>query len=101
VSKDGRRQDGSDSEVGDLLVALRHKLRRQILQVMADDRAISPKELHKRLAQPLANVSYHVRVLEEHNAITLVRAEPVRGSLQHFYRLSLSAEWALEVLGLQ
>jgi len=83
-----------------LLRALRHPLRRRILREMADGKAASPRGLSNRLRQPLSNVSYHVRVLAECRAITLVRTRPARGSVQHFYRSTVKAPWALQVLGL-
>jgi hypothetical protein len=49
---------------------------------------------------PLVSVSYHVRVLAECEAITLVRTQPVRGSMQHFYRFAIEAEWVHGALGL-
>jgi DNA-binding transcriptional ArsR family regulator len=101
MAKNRREPGAGDSEAGDLLIALSHELRREILQSMADGEAISPKGLSKRLAQPLSNVSYHVRILDRRSAIALVRTEPARGSVKHFYRLSLNAEWALKVLGIE
>jgi DNA-binding transcriptional ArsR family regulator len=84
----------------DLLVALRHPLRRRILQEMADGEATSPRELSNTLQQPLSNVSYHVRVLAECAVVVLVKTEPVRGSVQHYYRSTVDAPWARQVLGL-
>jgi len=85
----------------DLLVALRHPLRREILREMAiSGEAISPREVATILDQPLSNVSYHVRVLAECAAIALVRTKAVRGSMQHFYCIELEAPWARQVLGL-
>jgi DNA-binding transcriptional ArsR family regulator len=83
----------------DLLIALRHPLRRLILREMADGKAISPLELSNRLRQPLSNVSYHVRVLAKCAAVTLVDTRPTRGSVQHFYRSAVTAPWAQQVLG--
>ncbi len=88
------------SDDNDLLVALRHPLRRDILRAMEDEEAISPREIAATLRQPLSNVSYHVRVLAECAAVALVDTKPVRGSMQHFYRASIEAPWALEVLGM-
>ena len=84
----------------DLLTALGHPLRREILRAMADGKAVSPRELSDVLGQPLSNVSYHVRVLVQSGAVTLVRTRPTRGSIQHFYRNAVQAPWAREVLGL-
>ena len=83
-----------------LLRALRHPLRRRILGAMADGKAASPRGLSSRLRRPLSDVSYHVRVLAECHAITLVETRPARGSVQHFYRSTVKAPWALQVLGL-
>ena len=89
-----------DPDHSDLLVALRHPLRRQILRTMADGKAISPRELSNSLRKPLSNVSYHVRVLADCAAVTLVETKPSRGSVQHFYRSAVKAPWARQVLGL-
>ena len=88
------------SDDNNLLAALRHPLRREILRLMAAEEAISPRQLSQLLEQPLSNVSYHVRVLADCNAVTLVHTIPVRGSMQHFYRSAVDAPWAREILGL-
>jgi DNA-binding transcriptional ArsR family regulator len=88
------------SDDNDLLVALRHPVRRDILRVMVGEKAISPRQIASALHQPLSNVSYHVRVLADCAAVTLVGTKPVRGSMQHFYRASVEAPWARQVLGL-
>jgi DNA-binding transcriptional ArsR family regulator len=88
------------SDTNDLLAALRHPLRRRILQAMQDGDPISPRELATNLAQPLSNVSYHVRVLVGCGVLELVRTRQVRGSMQHFYRAKVEADWARFVLGL-
>jgi DNA-binding transcriptional ArsR family regulator len=89
------------SDDNDLLVALRHPLRRAILREMAGEDAISPREIASALEQPLSNVSYHVRVLADCAAVSLVGTKPVRGSMQHFYRTAIKAPWARQVLGLR
>jgi DNA-binding transcriptional ArsR family regulator len=83
-----------------LLRALRHPLRRRILRRLADGENASPRELSAALDQSLSNVSYHVRVLVDCAAVTLVNARPARGSVEHFYRSTVDAPWALQVLGL-
>jgi DNA-binding transcriptional ArsR family regulator len=88
------------SDDNDLLIALRHPLRREILREMAGEEAISPREIAAALHQPLSNVSYHVRVLADCAAVTLVNTQPVRGSIQHFYCTAIEAPWARQVLGL-
>jgi DNA-binding transcriptional ArsR family regulator len=64
---------------------LSHALRGQCWYALAE-RTMSPKELAGELGAPLSDVSYHVRVLRELNAIELVRTEPVRGAVAHYYR---------------
>lgn len=88
------------SDDNDLLVALRHPLRRRILRTMAGEEVISPRDLAIALQQPLSKVSYHVRVLADCAAVTLVNTTPARGSMQHFYRTTIEAPWARHVLGL-
>jgi DNA-binding transcriptional ArsR family regulator len=84
-----------------LLVALGHPLRRQILRAMADQDRISPREISDELCEPLSNVSYHFRVLAGCGAVTLVDTEPVRGSVRHFYSPTIEEPWALAVLGVR
>jgi DNA-binding transcriptional ArsR family regulator len=84
-----------------LLGALRHPLRRRILREMADGKETSPRQLAARTGDPLTNVSYHVRVLAACKAVTLVRTEPARGSVQHFYRRTVDTPWVHQVLELE
>lgn len=91
---------GEGADDNELLVALRHPLRRQILRTMAAQDPISPRQISDELREPLSNVSYHVRVLADCGAVTLVETEPVRGSVQHFYSSTIEEAWALAVLGL-
>lgn len=91
--------DPGGADANDLLVALRHPLRREILRQMAGEE-VSPREIATALQRPLSNVSYHVRVLADRSAIALVRTRPVRGSTQHFYRTAIEAPWARAILGL-
>ncbi len=68
-----------------IVKALGHPLRQRILQVL-DDGVASPNEIAQRLGEPLGNVSYHVKILRENDAIELVDTRPVRGAVEHFYR---------------
>jgi len=88
------------SDDNNLLVALRHPLRRKLLRRMIGAEPISPRELATELDAPLSNVAYHMRVLADTGAVTLVKTRPVRGSMQHFYRAAIEAAWAHQVLGL-
>jgi DNA-binding transcriptional ArsR family regulator len=96
----GKMANLNRSDDNNLLVALRHPLRRGILRRMAGKESISPRELSNALRQPLSNVSYHVRVLADCAAIALVSTKPVRGSMQHFYCSAIEAPWARQMLGL-
>jgi DNA-binding transcriptional ArsR family regulator len=82
-----------------LAKALSHRLRVQILQRLEEAGEASPKELAQALGEPVGNVSYHVRILRELDCVELVRTEPRRGALAHFYRATVSAwlddeQWA-------
>ncbi len=89
------------SDTDELLTALRHPLRRQILHAMAErPQPLSPRELAASLTQPLSNISYHVRVLADCGVLELAGTRQVRGATQHFYRSSLEVEWAQFALGI-
>ena len=90
----------ADTDDNELLIALRHPLRRQILRAMVEQDPISPRQISDELHEPLSNISYHVRVLADCGAVTLVDTAPVRGSMQHFYSTAIEQPWALTVLGL-
>ena len=68
-----------------LIKAIAHPLRHRVLVVLGEGVA-SPKAVADRLGEPLGRVSHHVRVLAELGAIELVRTEPRRGAVEHFYR---------------
>lgn len=84
-----------------LLNALRHPMRQSILLLMHAHEAVSPKELAAEMNVPLSNVAYHVRALTKCDAIVLAGEQPVRGTVQHFYRFNIDAEWALKALGIE
>ncbi len=69
----------------DVAKALSHPIRVKILSIL-NEKAASPNELSELLNQGLSKVSYHVKVLKEYRFIELVRAEPRRGAIEHFYR---------------
>jgi DNA-binding transcriptional ArsR family regulator len=73
-----------------LIKALAHPLRERILQALNENVA-SPAQLARALDEPLGNVSYHVKILLECEAIELVRTAPVRGAIEHFYRATMRA----------
>ena len=75
-----------------LAKAFSHRLRLRILERLSEHRVASPSELAHVLGEPLGNVSYHVRMLRELDCVELVRTEPRRGALEHFYR-GLVSPW--------
>src|SRR3954462_14357581 len=83
-SSNGHRHAGETSEAR-IAKALAHPLRARILQRLGE-RVASPGDLASELGAPLGVVSYHVRMLRDYDCVELVRTEPRRGALQHFYR---------------
>jgi DNA-binding transcriptional ArsR family regulator len=83
-STNGQRPSGETSEAR-IAKALAHPLRARILQRLGE-RVASPGDLAMELGAPLGVVSYHVRMLRDYDCVELVRTEPVRGALQHFYK---------------
>ena len=77
-----------------LLRAISHPLRHRLLG-MLDGRIASPNQLARELGLPLGRVSYHIRLLSDLGAIELVRTEPRRGALEHFYR-AVTSVWFSE-----
>ena len=83
-STNGTRPVGETSEAR-IAKALAHPLRARILQRLGE-RVASPGDLAVELGAPLGVVSYHVRMLRDYDCVELVRTEPRRGALQHFYK---------------
>jgi DNA-binding transcriptional ArsR family regulator len=81
-----------------LVAALRHPIRRRILREMSGGPPDSPRQLARKLREPLSNVSYHFRVLAECEVLELVRTRPVRGATEHFYRVAIADEEMLAAL---
>lgn len=79
--------------------ALGHPLRRRILELLYECDEASPNEMAMQLQAPLSTLSYHVQVLRDIDCIELVRTEPRRGAVEHFYRATLDVflddnQWA-------
>jgi DNA-binding transcriptional ArsR family regulator len=68
-----------------LAKALAHPLRVKILTELHKGIS-SPNQLAQQLGEPLGNVSYHVKTLLEYDCVELVKTEPRRGAVEHFYR---------------
>jgi DNA-binding transcriptional ArsR family regulator len=81
-----------------LAKALAHPLRVRILSSLHKGIS-SPNQLSQELGEPLGNVSYHVKTLLEYDCVELVKTEPRRGAVEHFYRATeraffSDADWA-------
>src|SRR3984885_2195736 len=81
-----------------LAKALAHPLRVRILSSLQKGIS-SPNQLAQELDEPLGNVSYHVKTLLEYDCVELVKTEPRRGAVEHFYRATeraffSDADWA-------
>jgi DNA-binding transcriptional ArsR family regulator len=84
-SGDHRTRPPGETSEARIAKALAHPLRARILQRLGE-RVASPGDLAVELGAPLGVVSYHVRMLRDYDCVELVRTEPRRGALQHFYR---------------
>jgi len=68
-----------------IMKALSHPLRVRMLTLLSQ-KVASPSELADELDEPLGNVSYHMRFLADLNMVELVRTEPRRGAVEHYYQ---------------
>jgi len=82
-----KKQTGVDQR---LVKALAHPLRVEILTIL-NERMASPNELSKELEEGLSQVSYHVKVLKDFECIEMVKTEPRRGAVEHYYRATARA----------
>lgn len=93
------KKKGKSTGVDQKLVkALAHSLRVEILTIL-NERMASPNELSKELGEGLSQVSYHVKVLKDFECIEMVKTEPRRGAVEHYYRATSraffsDADWA-------
>jgi DNA-binding transcriptional ArsR family regulator len=78
-----------------LMKALAHPLRVHILALL-NERVASPNQLANELGERLGDVSYHIKALREGDCIELVRTEPRRGAVEHFYRATKRAYFSDE-----
>jgi DNA-binding transcriptional ArsR family regulator len=68
-----------------------HPLRPRIMALLTVRGELSPNETANELGERLGTVSYHMRILRDAGWIELVRTEPRRGALEHFYRAVVRA----------
>ena len=66
-----------------------HWIRLRILEILVQSGAAhSPTQLARQAQEPLANISYHTRVLLKLGCVKLVRRVPRRGAVEHYYQVT-------------
>jgi hypothetical protein len=70
----------------DLHKALSHRLRAEILTLLAERTKASPVELSRELPAPVGDISHHVKQLVKYGCAEEVDTRPRRGAVEHFYR---------------
>jgi DNA-binding transcriptional ArsR family regulator len=71
--------------------AVNHPVRLDALVILSE-RSASPNEIAGELDVPLGTVSFHVKELADMKAIELVKTEPRRGAIEHYYRAKMLPE---------
>lgn len=89
-TKNAKTKKGKSGVDQKLVKALAHQLRVEILTIL-NERMASPNELSKELDEGLSQVSYHVKVLKDFECIEMVKTEPRRGAVEHYYRATARA----------
>jgi DNA-binding transcriptional ArsR family regulator len=82
-----RKTKGS---IDEMLKAISHEARIDILRICSE-RVTSPTEFARETGRSLTQISYHFKSLWEEEVLTLVRTEPRRGAVEHYYRASVPA----------
>ena len=91
MTKAANPKQGTSNVDVKLIKALGHPLRQRILQTLSVREEASPSEIAQALDEPLTNVSYHVRILAQCEAIEQVRTEVAGTTVMHFYRAKARA----------
>jgi DNA-binding transcriptional ArsR family regulator len=84
VKASAPRQSGKSIEER-VAFALGHRTRVYVLTLL-NEGVYSPEQLAQIIGEPVGNVSHHVKQLLDAGSIELAKTEPVRNTLQHFYR---------------
>lgn len=80
---------GNDDEVvAAAAQALTHPLRVRVVRLAAAGGKLSPSEVAEAVGAPLGNVAYHVRQLHKLGVLVKAGSRPVRGAVEHYYRLA-------------
>lgn len=86
-------------ELANGLQAFGHPVRIRLLVMLEHE--LSPNGLTQALGDiPLGVVSYHTRMLRDYGMAELVRTQPKRGALEHFYVRTDLAETLMQKLAL-
>jgi DNA-binding transcriptional ArsR family regulator len=75
--------------LADLLRSVGHPMRIAILEHADEVGEVSPRAFTRSHQAPLATASHHFRILARAGLIQLLRREPRRGAVEHFYVLSV------------
>ncbi|MGN6215682.1 MAG: helix-turn-helix domain-containing protein [Solirubrobacterales bacterium] len=79
--------DKEDARIDEELVkALSHPVRVEILEAL-QGRVASPGELSEEIDESLGVIAYHAKTLLKCGCLELVRSEPRRGAIEHFFGL--------------
>lgn len=89
-------------ELATSLLGFGHPIRiRIVIALRAKGAVKSPSELANMLTPtPLGVTSYHVRMLKQYGMLELVRTEPRRGAVEHYYKLTDEAHRLRKLLRL-
>lgn len=90
-AKDARKGRSAEAVERRVAHAVIHPVRLDAVSIFFE-RTASPKEISKLLKVPLGTVSFHVAELLADDVIELVKTEPRRGAVEHFYRAKLRPE---------
>jgi DNA-binding transcriptional ArsR family regulator len=78
-----RQRDKSIEEV--VAYALSHRIRVHVLTIL-NEGTYTPDQIARIIGKPLNTVSHHIKELVEAGSIELAKTEPVRNTIQHYYR---------------
>jgi len=91
--------DGNGDRRAELISALNHPSRRQVLRLLLDrGQRLSPVEMARELVLPLGAVSYHVKLLADRHALKPAGTRQVRGAVQRFYEVMIEDDPPIETL---
>lgn len=90
---------GKGHRTKNLNKALMHPLRVNLLLRIVKAGRTSPNLLSQELDMNLNRVAYHVRILQDYDAITLVDEKKRRGATEHFYSVNPDSELITHLLG--